>query len=141
MQSLIELLDAERDYRLSPDKHYIAIDRVIALIKQHEQPVDEAALSRLMQEALAEKLAIKCSNTLVDTVWAIMPVIRPYLKQQQPVSASVVKLIAENRDALSAGLPYMEGGSFSSVYARRQVKEQISHCEAALAAMQGEKGE
>jgi hypothetical protein len=50
----------------------------------------------------------------------------------------ITLLIAECRDALRAALPYMEGQTFSSVYARDQVRRQILQCEIALSDIEGE---
>lgn len=47
----------------------------------------------------------------------------------------LTQLIAECRDALSAAYPYMEGSTFSSQYAKTQVKAQILCCEIALASL------
>jgi hypothetical protein len=50
-----------------------------------------------------------------------------------------IQLISECRDALSAALPYMEGSTFSSVYARDQVRRQILLCEIAISDIEVEK--
>lgn len=56
------------------------------------------------------------------------------------VRESITQLIAECRGALSAGLPYMEGASFSSQYARDQVKRTITACEIALSKIEDQEG-
>jgi hypothetical protein len=55
-------------------------------------------------------------------------------------SRDLLSLIADCRDALNAGRPYMEGSTFNMVYARRQVKETAERCQNALDAHQPSAG-
>lgn len=91
MQSLIndvKSLDEYGKYGLLVER-----DKVIALIKQHERPVDEEQLGHLASKLInVVQGHIASGATPLRT--AICRVLRPYLKQQQPVSAEVVERVA-----------------------------------------------
>lgn len=84
MQSLITQIEELRGQGDTKD-YWRALDDVIDLIKQHERPVDEVELQRDIQRAVYERLLKKDGSDFITL--AILEIVRPYLKQQQPVSA------------------------------------------------------
>lgn len=100
MQSLIEAVERLNDARHAdnargdsfvPDKTDKAIDDVIALIEQHERPVDEDKVRNAFIDK-GQHLEVEGDNPADEiylTVDEAIEVVRPYLKQQQPVSVSV----------------------------------------------------
>lgn len=125
-----------------------ALEPAHPVLNLTSQPAPAQPVNAMLLEALNHAILF-LESSLQGQLGAFVNAMReeelPYLRNvaltaaQQPGadnSRDLLSLIADCRDALNAGLPYMEGSTFTMTYARRQVKETAERCQTALDAQQ-----